>query len=149
MHLRLNRVWDKKLNMISEYRDNFGRRVFLFRLGKDALPPFCSILDQIISSESIPFFQNESVSWYQFFSSVYQFLSSESISFYRINSFLQNHFLSSESIPFLKSIPFFIINSFLQNKFLSSESVPLFRARILKLLRSPRIVSKESIPQPM
>lgn len=30
---KLNRVWKEQLNTISEYRDNFGRRVFLFRLG--------------------------------------------------------------------------------------------------------------------
>jgi hypothetical protein len=81
MYLRLDRVWDKKLNMISEFRDNFGRRVFLFRLGKDELH----------YSASIPFF--------------------------RINSFLRNQFLSSESIPF----------SFYQNQSLSSELIPFFR----------------------
>jgi hypothetical protein len=127
MHLRLDRVWDKKLNMISEYRDSFGRRVFLFRLGKNELPPYCfSILHQIISLESVPFLGISSFLQNQFFFRINpflqnQFLSSESVPYFRISSFLQNQFLSSESIPLFR------ISSFLRNQFLSSESISFFR----------------------
>jgi len=35
VNLRLDSVWNAKINTMTEKRDKYGRRIYFFRLGKD------------------------------------------------------------------------------------------------------------------